>query len=392
MKQMAAIVALVCLLGGISCSTAASAETKDAQLLCLNIGKADCMLLSYDGHHYLIDAGYECTYPALRTALAQSGVDRLDGVFLTHCHSDHFGGLKPLAESNTAVDAWYASAIYYDTDGEKHPAEAAAQIRNTQVTWLSSGQIISVGEDACFRILGPVSVNRENENDNSLVMLFDSPAGSILLTGDMKKDEASELMEAGLIPPCTLLKAAHHGDNNGTSKKLLKAARPEAAVILTSTAEEPDTPAPKVLEQLEKAGCSVYVSQDWQDALRIVLENGKIREAQDLSWKGVPPRAEGVQMTLDLKNDLLTLRNNGSATAVLTGGILYSTRGDEMFILPELELAPGAAWTVGSQSTRTETDTKWNEARVWHLKKRDTAVLYDSYGRPVACTDNGIEE
>ena len=46
-----------------------------------------------------------------------------------------------------------------------------------------------------------------------------------------------------------------------------------AAVILTSTAEEPDTPAESTVRRLDKAGCAVYVSQEYHDAvqpLRIV--------------------------------------------------------------------------------------------------------------------------
>ena len=70
---------------------AVSSESRDdaAKLLCLNIGKADCMLLMYGNANYLIDTGYEQTWPALETALSQYGVTWLNGVFLTHCHEDH---------------------------------------------------------------------------------------------------------------------------------------------------------------------------------------------------------------------------------------------------------------------------------------------------------------
>ena len=60
---------------------------------------------------------------------------------------------------------------------------------------------------------------------------------------DMKNKEEKELVDAGNISACTLLKAGHHGDSKTLTTEFLMAARPQAAVICTSTAQEPDTPA-----------------------------------------------------------------------------------------------------------------------------------------------------
>ena len=139
-------------------------ESADAsvQLLCLNIGKADCMLLLYGGNAYLIDTGYEQTWPALETALSQFHITHLNGVFLTHCHEDHQGGLIPLAKSEIPVDTWYAARIFYDQKESKHPAKLAAAERGEEVTWLDAGTVIPVGKDAGFTVLGPLSVNTDN--------------------------------------------------------------------------------------------------------------------------------------------------------------------------------------------------------------------------------------
>ena len=224
------------ILASLFCALPVPAETAsgdETSLLCLNIGKADCMLLTHQDHHFLIDAGYAHTWPALRTALSQAGITRLDGVFLTHCHEDHGGALLALAESGIAVDAWYASPFSIEVeDMNRHPAVLAAARRGQDVVWLSPGMTVSAGENAVFTVLGPLRLNTENENSNSLVMTFTCSRGSILLTGDMKEDEAADLMAAGLFSPCDLLKVSHHGDNKTLSKAILAAIRPKAAVIL----------------------------------------------------------------------------------------------------------------------------------------------------------------
>ena len=361
------------------------------RLVCLNIGKADCSLLLYQDEAYLIDTGYEQTYPALKTALAQYGITHLNGVFLTHCHKDHEGGLIPLAQSDIQVDAWYASPIYYDVKEGEHASMLAAQIRNQEVTWLNAGNEIKVGSDASFTVLGPLSVNTDNENNNSLVMRFSSPQGSILFTGDMKEEEEYELLAANAFTACDILKAGHHGDNQTTTKELLSVVRPKAAVIFTSTQEEPDTPAVSTIKRFEKVNCKVYVSQEWQDALLLTLKNGNV-QAEDILWDGVPVMQKGVSLSIDMENDTLTIFNNGNEPLSLSGCMLYSSKGDDVLSLPDAAVQPGQSYVVGSKTTEGNADYTWSKKRVWHQSKFDAAVLYDVYGRAIARTNNGLSE
>ena len=113
MKKCALILALTLITGLFSaCAISETGAAGELRLICLNIGKADCMLLLYQNEAYLIDTGYEQNGPALEAMLRQYGVSRLNGVFLTHCHEDHLGGLMKLAKSDITVDAWYAARIY----------------------------------------------------------------------------------------------------------------------------------------------------------------------------------------------------------------------------------------------------------------------------------------
>ena len=390
-KLLGIILTLAMLLSGVVTAAAESAAS-EVQLLCLNIGKGDCLLLFYGETRWLIDAGYEVSWPALKAALAEYGVDHLDGVFLTHCHEDHYGGLTSLAGSDIPVGAWYASPLYYDINKEGHPLVLAARQRGEEVTWLSAGTEIPVGGDASFTVLGPLSVNEKNENNNSLVLSFSSPAGSILLCGDMKNKEEKELVEAGNISACTLLKAGHHGDSKTLTSEFLMAARPQAAVICTSTAQEPDTPAPAVLDKLKNIDCQAYVTQDFHDAVLFTLSGGKVTGVEDISWTGVPARAEGITMEIDYGTDTITLRNTAAEPVSLDGYTIFSTTGNEALTLKDLTLENGGSWTIGGRKTTAPVDQIWDEKYVWSDKKRDVGALYDPWGRPVACADNGLKE
>ena len=388
MRRFIAI--LLVLLCAVCCGCAATEEEGGVRLIALNVGKADCLLLTVDGATYLIDAGYDYTAGRLLTALRQEGISRLGGVFLTHCDKDHYGGLMALADSDIAVDAWYAAAIYYDVKDGWHPAELAAAVRGDAVRYLSAGDELTLGKSAALRVLGPLTENTDNENNNSLVFSVETSDGTLLFTGDMKLEEEYALLEAGLIPQADLLKVPFHGDNTASSAAFVEAVSPAAAVISTSTAEEPDTPASSVLKRYGRIGAEVYVTQDYDFGLALTLQKGRI-SARALAWE--VPDTGSVRAEITPEQDLLTLYNDGNADLSLAGWIVFSTKGGECVTLPEDAVLPaGGSWSLGTRATGHGADSTADIKRLWHKSKYDEARIYDAAGRLTAVTDNGRGE
>ena len=270
---------LIALLSALFCmifAPSALADSSEVTMLCLNVGKADCILLTVENHRYLIDTGYKRTSDLLLDMLAHENVDHLDGVFLTHNHKDHYGGLNALCSSGIPVDAFYTSAYCADGTGSKHPAVIAAAKRGQNAVFLKSGNTIQISDTARFDILAPMKLDTKNENNNSLVIRLDTNEGSILLTGDMKFEEEYQLLKSGLLTPTDVLKVPFHGDNTATSSSFLSAIKPKVGIISTSTKEEKDTPSRDTLFRLASIGCKVYVTQDAASAIRVTLSGGNI--------------------------------------------------------------------------------------------------------------------
>ena len=253
-----------------------SAESEDAlSLLAINVVKADALLLRSGETAYLIDTGTKKSFDALYAALQSEGITRLDGVILTHTHSDHAGGLKKLLESDIAIDALYASA-YYDCDLEKHPVTKALKKSDQQppVTWLKGGDTLPL-QGGTLEVLGPLAPS-DKENNNSLVLLASGGGGTMLLAGDMEFPEEAELLSAGLIPRVDVLKVGNHGEGDATSDAFIAAAQPRVAVISTNTPEEPDTPDPRVIRLLNRYGIPILQTQDAPLGVQVTLTNGEI--------------------------------------------------------------------------------------------------------------------
>ena len=373
---------LLVLLAALSaCAPARASESMT--LFAVNVGKADALLLFHGETTYLIDTGSAESWGQLSCALRMLGVDRLDGVIVTHTDKDHIGGVPMLAASSVEVGGWYASRYYTELKESEHPVLLAAQSRGQRVTWLSDGDTLPFG-DGSLTVLAPAAYSEE-ENDNSLVLLAEGAGGRMLLMGDAEMTGERALLNAHPdLVACQVLKVGHHGGGDATSKALVTLVKPQIAVISTSTAERKETPSPTVLQRLLKAGADVAVTQDGGAGVLVTLENGQASMSVT-DWTALPEPAAGVCLAgKDAENDVVCLANEGGAAVDLSGWFLRSERGGEAYIFPEgTALEPGATLTLGTLTTKGPIDLIWQEKNVWHNKKDDVAVLYDAYGRAV---------
>lgn len=264
------ILLLALLLSFPSCASAEEA----VELLAVNVGKGDALLLRSGDYVCLIDTGKKSAQEALEAALKYWQVDALDAVFLTHTDKDHSGGMKWLRKSDIQIRAIYASRYFSDTDLEDHPAVKAADTLGLELGWLGRGDVLPLGDSGCtLRVLAPER-QLEDEDDNSLVMMLESPHGKILLAGDMEAQEEALLLKSGQALACDILKVPNHADDDACGKALIRACGAQLAIISTSSEEKSATPDPTVLKNLKKAGCKVYVTQDCSLGVLLRLDGG----------------------------------------------------------------------------------------------------------------------
>ncbi len=243
------------------------------QAMFFNVGKADASLYCLGDKYYLVDTGTKESADAMLRALAYYQVTNLDGVVITHTDKDHVGGLKTLLKSDITVAQLYAPA-YSVYAVEDHPVTKLSEKYNVALTWLYAGDSISVQEDMAFTALGPISLDQQEENNNSLVLRLVTPQGDMLLSADMEVQEESELLAAGVIQAAEVLKVGHHGADDASSERFIYTVRPELAVISTDPAEDDDTPNPKVMMRLWNVGADVYITNQASCCVEVTLSGG----------------------------------------------------------------------------------------------------------------------
>ena len=280
MKRLFCLAALL-LAGALMGCAAENEDTAQAadgqvfvEITAFNVGKADAILVRVGEKTYLIDAGLKKGFGDLAYALENEGVSRLNGVFLTHVDKDHGGGMEPLAETDIAIDAFYASPHFFKRSMKENQIVRAADARNMDVIWLNEGDAVEIAEGCRFEVLGPLGPDPDDENNNSLVMMLVTPEGRALLAGDMEKEGERLLLALNADLSAAYLKVGHHGRDDATGQAFALAVSPEIAVISTDSIEEPRSADPDVIALLEAVGAQVYVTENYERGVKVRLEGG----------------------------------------------------------------------------------------------------------------------
>ena len=357
-------------------------ETASDELtvLFINVGKADAALLRYDGKAYLIDTGKKASAPALFGAMNLLEVDRLDSVFLTHTDSDHLGGMNALARYFT-VEKLYSSLFSLDKKKGGNKIDELAQDLQLPQLKLNAGDKVFLSEDVCFSVLGPILLNEDDDNDNSLVLKLDFFGRTLLFMGDAQFAGENALLRSGADLDADILKVGNHGNPDATGDQFAAAVSPAYAIVSTDTTEDENSANERVLAALNDA--NVFLTQDFAVGVMItVKKDGSVRvTAPILPRLFSTPEITGV----DRDTQTVTVMNSG-ADMDISGFMIQSQRGSEVFMFPEGSLIKSGQ-TV-SVSTRPGADYLWQgENEVWHEKKQDSAFLYDRFGNVLSRWD-----
>ena len=342
-------------------------------IMFLNVGKADATVIRSSGEFYIVDTGTAESVPALFGALHYLGADSVKAVFITHSHSDHVGGLNALL-SHYRVETVYRSSVSFWKEGKQNPADKAAAKAGMEAVLLSAGDTVGMGSANSVTVLGPLVLNTDDDNDNSLVLDLSIDGKRIMLAGDMQFAEEETLIERyGNSLKTDILRIGNHGNPDATGPAFAAAADPDIIVISTDRNADTDSANERVLSLFE--GKQILITDESDMGFLIPLDGSgsapeNVRHSTELDL---------VIVSVDKETQTATIRNNGS-DADLSGCMLFSEKGNELFVFPDgAFLASGASCTVSGENGSG--DYRWpGEKKPWNANKDDPALLFDSFG------------
>ena len=219
----------------------------------IDVGQADCILLSCGDDYMLIDGGNAADGYAVRSYLENAGVDKLDLLVATHPHEDHIGGLPTVLTYFEAETIWTTEITYSNSTIRKFLD--AADKQDAPVVQPTGGETFLLGS-ALVTVLGPVSTDYEDVNNLSLVLMVEFEDTRFLFTGDMETLAEGDMLDfwgEEFNWKADVLKVGHHGSYSSTGYRLLREVAPTWAVIPCGYQNEYGHPHENTLSRLRDA-------------------------------------------------------------------------------------------------------------------------------------------
>ena len=193
----------------------------------LDVGQGDGILIrSPEGKTALVDAGPSSPVGDLRAL----DVTQIDLLVATHPHADHIGGMADVIDS--------IPVSFYMDNGEPYTTATYQNLTQTlqekpDITYLvAEPRTISLGSaDIDVLAMPPSSSNTINPNNRSVGLVIKYGSFIAFLSGDSEVEELSFWVQQGVVPDVAILKAPHHGANDGFTPEFLLDAKPEVIVI-----------------------------------------------------------------------------------------------------------------------------------------------------------------
>ncbi|MDR0928794.1 MAG: DNA internalization-related competence protein ComEC/Rec2 [Oscillospiraceae bacterium] len=239
-----------------------------ARYVQLDVGQALSGVLHIGGSCYVYDCGEANS--DLTEYLLYTG-ESVDGLFLSHPHSDHVDGLTEVLTEGLSIGTIYIpeNATAYGAEGDYEALLALAQSRGTEIVTLSAGDTLTLNGCPVTVIAPESEATGGDANSRSLVLLIEIGNHTLLLCGDA--DGASEPF--GL--DCDVLQVAHHGSGEAAQDAFLQSATPDIALISVGR-NSYGHPHPDTLARLEQSGAQIYLTQDL-GAITVYFERDSIR-------------------------------------------------------------------------------------------------------------------
>ncbi len=261
-KALILLLSLLVVMGGLLLWHISLVEKK-TEIIFLNIGQGDAILISQGRNQILIDGGRTSKELLARLGRHLPFWDRtIEVVIATHPDADHIGGLAGLmkayrvervlstgAESDTDTSRLFRQSLLLTTHKEALPT-----FRGMKVTLPFGGEL------GVEYPLTPLPKEAADTNEGSIVARFTYGETSFLFTGDLPREETVLPEEA----PVTILKVAHHGSKYSTSDTFLDRIHPKEAVISVGK-NTYGHPSPNVLGRLEKKGIVTHRTDEEGD-------------------------------------------------------------------------------------------------------------------------------
>jgi competence protein ComEC len=209
-----------------------------AKVTVLDLGAGAAVHLQAEGANWLLDCGSERSYErVVRSYLHWAGVNRLDGLLLTHGDSLHLGGTAELLHDFSGVRVIDNSTP--DRSSVHRRLQRLFQERGIKPNDLAAGDKFRLSRKVTAHVLFPPRVfsARRADDQTYLIQASIAPSTSVLFMSDSGVQTERALLSYGLNLHSDIVIKGQHHSGNSCSGSFLDVVRPR--LIIASSRDFP---------------------------------------------------------------------------------------------------------------------------------------------------------
>jgi competence protein ComEC len=239
--------------------------------------QADAHLIQVkNGKTILIDAGHRNTAKSmLLPYLRQHAVNKIDIVFITHPHVDHYGGLEYLLKNKIKIGEVYFNLPDKKTCDSEIPWGCnyidVLTVRNIYSQYgvppknVKAGMKFNLGPDTWMEIVYAFDgihtpVGKTSINDMSLVMMLHYKKFKCLFTGDLDGKIGTYAAKFPDLIAADVLKVPHHGTESTVPDAFFDAVSPKYALVPSPEGLWLSHRSERIRSWFSKHGIPIYVN------------------------------------------------------------------------------------------------------------------------------------
>jgi len=239
----------------------------------LDVGQGLSAVIQTHSHTMVFDTGpkysreFDTGSAVVLPYLQSQGINKVDGLIISHGDNDHIGGAMSLIEA-MPVRQIVSSVPERLPNAIKCTPDQSWQWDNVK-----------------FTLLYPNKNDHSNGNNLSCVLKVESLFGSILLTGDIEKRAEKLLVQRyGDALNSTVLVAPHHGSNTSSTSSFIEHVSPTIVLFPIGYKNRYRFPHKAVLQRYTKNNSQLFSSAE-HGAIRI--EFNKTKNYQPTTWRQI---------------------------------------------------------------------------------------------------------
>ncbi len=252
------------------------ADAAACEITSLEVGDGAAMHIRAGGADWLVDCGSVREYDnTLLPYLRSRGVNRLDGLVLTHGDTAHIGAAPSLFED--FHPRWIADTMHSDRSPSRRDVHAKLAAASFGRRYLQRGDEISFGKNAALRVLfPPPEIARTQADDKALVCRIEAAGMRVLLMSDAGFSTERWLLQNEPDLRADVIVSGWHAKDFSGTPDFLARVQPVAAVCSLPPFGSPTQRVAEWEENLHTLGAETF-RQDRCGAVRI-----EMREADGL--------------------------------------------------------------------------------------------------------------